>query len=119
MSTAVALPPSAAAQNVWNKIKQQGQKNQQQQPPQKPGQPAKPGQAQNPPQASANSPARNDTGPFSLPAGTKVEPTLLASQQQGAQFSVSPHGVHMATQSHTGSRPVMIYDGVPGPKSRE
>jgi hypothetical protein len=65
------------------------------------------------PQAAAPS---NDTGPFTPPAGTKIEAVVMAPVQQGAQFAVSPHGVHVATLSKSGSRAVMIYDGVPGPK---
>ena len=98
--TAHAQNPIQAAKDALNKAKQQ-----------RTGQPSQgqPGQA-------GASPAANDTGPFAVPPGIKVESTLLAPQEQGAQFSVSPHGIHMVTQSHNGSRPVMIYDGVPGPK---
>lgn len=36
--------------------------------------------------------------------------------EQGAQFAVSPRGVHMGIVSHSGSRWTVVYDGVPGPK---
>ena len=32
---------------------------------------------------------------------------------------VSPHGVHVATFENSGSRAVIYYDGVPGPKFDE
>ena len=60
-------------------------------------------------------------GPISTPGlvtpppGTKVEATLLAPFEQGSSFQISPHGGHAATLSHKGSRPLIIYDGVPGP----
>jgi len=86
-----------------------GQPAQQPQPagqkPAKPGQPAQPGAAQG-----------NDTGPFTPPPGTKIDPVVMAPVEQGAQFAVSPHGIHVATLSHSGSRAVIIYDGVTGPK---
>jgi hypothetical protein len=61
----------------------------------------------------------NNTGPFTPPAGTKIEPVVMAPLEQGAQFVVSPHRVHVATLSHSGSRAILIYDGVPGPKFDE
>jgi hypothetical protein len=45
----------------------------------------------------------------------RSKPVLLAPREQGAQFSVSPRGVHVATVSHNGSRLTVIYDGVRGP----
>ncbi len=126
-SMAIAAAPAAAqfqnpiqaAKDAYNKSKAQQQK---------PGQPApaqgqqqqtgsaqqpKPGQQPAPGQAGAQS---NDVGPFTPPPGTKIEPTAMAPMQQGAQFAVSPHGVHVATLSHNGSRPVIIYDGAVGPQ---
>jgi len=61
----------------------------------------------------------SNTGPFTPPAGTKIEPVVMAPLEQGAQFVVSPHGVHVATLSRSGSRAVVIYDGIPGPKFDE
>jgi hypothetical protein len=58
----------------------------------------------------------NDSGPFKPPAGTKIEEKVLAPLQEGASFEVSPHGVHVATVSTDGSRAVVFYDGVVGPK---
>ena len=71
-----------------------------------------------PGQPQAAAPA-NDAGPFTPPAGTKIEPVVMAPLEQGAQFVLSPHGVHVATLSHSGSRAVVIYDGVAGPKFDE
>jgi Tol biopolymer transport system component len=98
-------------QSIWQKIQQAAQqKSQAGQQPQQPGQqPAKNGQP-----ASGNQ--VNDSGPFTPPAGTKIEPVLMAPIEQGAQFLVSPFGIHVVTLSHSGSRGVMIYDGAPGPK---
>ena len=52
----------------------------------------------------------------SAPAGTKIVPVVVAPVEQGAPFAISPRGAHMATLSHLGSRLVVIYDGVTGPK---
>ncbi len=106
--------PNVTAQSVWDKIKQQAKKAQQPQAgqsPQQPGQPQKPGQKPTSPGGQVN-----DSGPFTPPPGTKIEPVVMAPMEQGSQFLVSPHGVHVVTLSHSGSRGVMIYDGVPGPK---
>lgn len=113
------LPRAVNAQSVWQKMKdaakqasQQGQ--QQQQRPQQPGQkPPKPGQ-----QTSAAG-SVNDSGPFKPPAGTKIEEKILAPVQDRAKFEVSPHGVHVATIETEGSRAVLWYDGVEGPKFDE
>ena len=93
--------PIQAAKDAYNKSKQQKQQGQQ---------PAAQGQRQNGMSAAA------PNGPFAPPPGTRIEPTLLAPREQGAQFAVSPRGVHMGTVSHSGSRWTVIYDGVPGPK---
>jgi hypothetical protein len=110
--------PIDAIKDAWKKAKDQGKNGQPGQPV--PGQPA-PGQSAgaaqpaNAPQARGGT-AVNDTGPFTPPPGTKIEPVVMAPLQQGAQFTVSPHGIHVATLSHSGSRQVIIYDGVVGPK---
>jgi hypothetical protein len=97
--------PIQAAKDAYKKAQQQKQQGQQ------PGaQPSSQGQRQN------GMPAASPNGPFTPPPGTKIEPTLLAPREQGAQFSVSPRGVHVGTVSHNGSRLTVIYDGVPGPK---
>ena len=120
---------SATAQNtqkkpsIWQQMKdaakqanQQGQQpSQPQQPGQKPGQ--KPPKAGQPSQGKGS--AINDAGPFKPPAGTKIDETVLAPLQQGAKFQVSPHGVHVATIATDGSRAVVYYDGVEGPKFDE
>jgi hypothetical protein len=107
--------------SVWDKIKQAAQQGQQQtgqqpqqSPQQQPGQkPPKPGQQQ------SGGGTVNDSGPFKPPAGTKIEEKILAPVQDRAKFEVSPHGVHVATIESDGSRAVVWYDGVEGPKFDE
>ena len=108
LAAGLATATSASAQSVWDKIKQQTQK----------GQPAqqKPGQQRAGQQPAQNQAQSNDSGPFTPPPGTKVEPVTMAPFEQGSQFAVSPHGMHVATFSHHGSRQVIIYDGVTGPQ---
>ena len=86
---------------------------------QKPGQPPKPGQQQGSNSASQAGGPVNDSGPFQPPAGTNIEEKILAPLQQGASFEVSPHGLHVATIESDGSRAVVYYDGVEGPKFDE
>jgi hypothetical protein len=115
--------PIDAIKDAWKKAKEQQNQGKNGQPA--PGQPVPgqpvlgqpPGAAQpgNMPQARGGA-AVNDTGPFTPPPGTKIEPVVMAPLEQGAQFAVSPHGIHVATVSHSGSRQVIIYDGVVGPK---
>lgn len=50
-----------------------------------------------------------------LQAQAKIESQLLVTGETGMQFSVSPHGGHLAAVTQKGSRWVMIYDGTPGP----
>jgi len=107
--------------SVWDRIKQAGQQGQQpvQQLPQQPGQ-QQPGQRpQRPGQQSSSGSSINDSGPFKPPAGTKIEEKVLAPLQDRAKFEVSPHGVHVATIETEGSRAVVWYDGVEGPKFDE
>ena len=112
--------------SVWQQIKdaakQGGQQGQPQQQPKQPGQ--NPGQQRQP--AGQQTPARaqggsqtHDSGPFTPPAGTKIEETVLAPLQDRASFAVSPHGVHVAAIETDGSRVVVYYDGVKGPKFDE
>ncbi|HYA23400.1 MAG TPA: hypothetical protein VEF05_04515 [Terriglobales bacterium] len=102
--------PVQSLKNIWSNAKKNTQQPQQpNQPAAKPGQP-KPGQ----PAPSAQT-SVNDSGPFTPPPGTKIDPVVMSPIEQGAAFAVSPHGVHVATSSHAGSRPMIIYDGVPGP----
>ncbi len=105
----------AKAQSVWQKLKQQVQ-----QPSQGNQKTAAQSSQQQPQQAQqkqqqSSAMAQAGNGPFAPPLGTKIEPTLLAPREQGAQFAVSPRGVHMGTVSHSGSRWTVIYDGMPGP----
>jgi hypothetical protein len=115
VTMAIATPNSAIAQSVWDKMKQQVQQQQaQQKQGQKPAQQQQKNSSQ--PANSQSNAQNNDTGPFTPPPGTKIDPVVMSPIEQGAQFSVSPHGIHVATLSHSGSRPVVIYDGVVGPK---
>jgi hypothetical protein len=105
----LALAPApAAAQTIMDKLKALAQKPAGQ-PAAKPGQaaPAKPGQAGAP---------DNGTAPFTPPAGTNIQSTVVGPFSQGTQYIVSPHGVHVATLANSGSRWVINYDGVEGPK---
>ncbi len=136
-ATITIIPGTAGAQStpkkpsIWQQMKdaakqagQQGQPQQPQQPPQQqpgqsPGQQRqqRPGQQQAPGRVQAGQ--INDSGAFKPPAGTKIEEKVMAPLQQGARFTVSPHGVHVATVTNSGSRSVVIYDGVEGPKFDE
>src|SRR5580658_5374993 len=68
------------------------------------------------PASAASNPAANNNGTISPPPGTKVEATLLSPPLPGAGFAVSPLGIHMATLTRSGSRPVVLYDNAEGPK---
>ena len=137
---ALSLSNSASAESFWKKMKiatlqqacrggdqqacqdlakmgqaptQPGQPRSQQPPaPPRSGQNTTPGQVQ-------QSGHVQDTGAFKAPAGTKIEEKILAPVQQDAKFVVSPHGVHVATIETDGSRAVVWYDGVEGPKFDE
>lgn len=123
-----------SAQSVWQKMKQDVLRQQcqqglqkacqalaNQQPPQQappPGQQAaQPGQQ--PSGRSSEQTSRDQGGPIHPPNGTRVEETVLAPLSNGAKFFISPHGVHLATLESSGSRAVVYYDGVPGPKFDE
>lgn len=133
------LAGAASAQSTWQKMKMQflqqackgGDQNacqqfakmnqkfsqpapQAQAPGQQPGQTRSQPSSRNPlPQAN---PVSEALGPIHPPQGTKVEETVLAPLEDGAQFFISPHGVHVAAIESSGSRAVVYYDGVPGPK---
>lgn len=94
------------------KLSQQGQAPQDQQQPQQEPQRQQPG----PGRRQSADREQDGSGAVKPPAGTKVEETTLAPLAQGAKFFVSPHGVHVATFENSGSRAVIYYDGVPGPK---
>ena len=98
--------PSQAPQ-TQNPGQQQGQQGQQGQ------QPSSRGNQQHP------SHDRDESGPIHPPNGTRVEETVMAPLSNGARFFVSPHGVHLATFESSGSRAVIYYEGVPGPKFDE
>jgi hypothetical protein len=131
---------AGSAQSVWQKMKQnvlqqqcqqglqkacqalaQMNQKQGQQPPQTPGQ--QPGQAGQQGSNHGNHPAaggdRDESGPIHPPQGTNVKETILAPLAPQAKFFISPHGVHVATFENSGSRAVVYYDGVPGPKFDE
>jgi len=136
----VAHTDAGCAQSVWQKMKQnvlqqqcqqgiqkacqalaQINQKQPQQPPKAPGQQPSPAGQQSPdrgrqPKAGED---RDESAPIHPPQGTKVVETPLAPLAQGAKFFISPHGVHVATLENSGSRMVMYYDGVPGPKFDE
>lgn len=136
------LVPAVSAQSGWSKFKQrvleqackggdqnscqqlakmkQGQQGQPGQ--QQPGQPAQPAQQTGAAPQQYSQPAaspQDNGGPFKPPAGTKVEEVVLAPLQTNAKFFISPHGAHVATLENSGSRAVLYYDGVPGPKFDE
>lgn len=113
------LSPNASAQSLWDQLKAQAQKAKQQattaaQPATaaRPGQPAAAAKPGRPAAVAAN----NGTGPFTPPAGTGIVPTVVGPFYQGSQFVISPQGVHVATLTNSGSRWVINYDGVEGPK---
>jgi hypothetical protein len=53
--------------------------------------------------------------PFTPPADVKIEATQLAPYSQSAPFQISPHGTHVTSEVHNGSRVQVVYDGVAGP----
>ena len=122
--TLTASAQTPKKESVWDKIKKAGQQGAQQgqpqqQPQQQPGQqPAQRQDGRGRP-SSQNQSQVNDSGPFKPPAGTKIEEKILAPLQDRAKFEVSPHGVHVATTETDGSRAVVYYDGVEGPKFDE
>jgi len=105
-------------ESVWDKIKKAGQQGQPGQPPQPQQQPGQPQGGRGRPSAQ-NQSQTSDAGPFKPPAGTKITETVLAPVQDRAKFEVSPYGVHVATVATDGSRAVVWYDGVEGPKFDE
>jgi hypothetical protein len=46
----------------------------------------------------------------------KVESQLLLAPEPGAQYEISPKGLHVAGVALRGSRQVLVYDGVDGPR---
>ena len=134
----VGCPKDASAQSAWQKMKIQflqqackggDQKSCQQlakltqNHPQSPQQTQAPGmQPGQQPSSSGQqqaSPESVTSGPIHPPHGIKVEETVLAPLAPQAKFFISPHGVHVATVESSGSRAVVYYDGVPGPRFDE
>jgi hypothetical protein len=104
------LNPIQAAKDALNKARQQTNAA-----PQRSAN-SNPAAANGTPAAANGTPAANNNGAFNPPPGTKIEATLLSPPLPGAGFAVSPLGIHMATLTHSGSRPVVLYDNVEGPK---
>jgi WD40 repeat protein len=118
LGTTLGAGAQSKKPSVWQQIKdaaKQGRQPaaQQQRPQQQNGQ-----QGQGPPRQGSSSAQNqiNGSGPFKPPAGTKMEEKMLAPVQEDAKFEISPHGVHVATIENEGSRAVVWYDGVEGPK---
>jgi hypothetical protein len=111
------VPADGDAQSLWKKIKDQVKQAEQQQnqPKQPQPQQRQTGQAGNQGQPQPGQDAAN-SGPIVPPSGTKVEENVVAPIANGAKFFISPHGVHIATMENSGSRMVIYYDGVAGPK---
>ncbi|WP_348262326.1 hypothetical protein P8935_21330 [Telmatobacter sp. DSM 110680] len=123
LATAVvgATSSTAAAQSVWDQLKAQAKKAKQgatpAAQPAAPGQPAKPGQPATKPGKAAAGTAAGDSGPFTAPAGTVITPLVIGpSSIPMSSVSVSPMGVHASVTTQSGSRSVVLLDGVPGPK---
>lgn len=132
-----AAPQYASAQSVWKKLKiaalQQACRGGDQQACQalaKMGQAPTGQQRPVPRQQAGQLPSRqgtqqavaqpqNESGPIKPPAGTRVEEQLMAPIDQETSYSISPHGMHIATVEDSGSRIVVYYDGVAGPKFDE
>ena len=113
VSSACLLPPLASGQSVWDQLKAKAKQAAKPAQPAAAGQPAKPGQ----PAAKAGQPgAALDSGPITLPPGIKVDPALAGPYTQGALMTVSPHGVHVSLATNSGSRWVMLHDGVSSEK---
>jgi hypothetical protein len=114
---------TAAGQSIWQQMKQAAkQAAQQQRQQQSRRQPQKQQQRASQPSAPAQPQAQesqNGPHPFQPPTGTKVEEKVLGPADPGARFYLSPHGVHVAVVTTAGSRGVVLYDGVEGPKFDE
>jgi hypothetical protein len=122
---AASLAPQAAAQSVMDKLKAAAAKAKQEAAgaappagvPPVPGQPPVPGAKPGQPAVAAAGAITGDSGAFTPPAGTKIDPLVVAPP--GAIMSnaaVSAFGVHVTINSQSGSRQVVLVDGVAGPK---
>ena len=108
------VPTSASAQSIMDRLKAAAQQKAGAQPTAaaKPNQPAAAKSA-----AAASGPAAGDSGPFTAPAGTVITPLVIGpSSIPISSVSVSPMGVHASVTTQSGSRLVVLLDGVPGPK---
>jgi hypothetical protein len=108
------LNPIQAAKDAVNKAKQQTKAG---------AQPSATGTSaagNGTPAAANGTPAANNTannnGALNPTPGTKIEATLLSPPLPGASFTISPLGIHMVTLTRSGSRQVVLYDNVEGPK---
>ena len=122
IAAAQSQNPVDAIKDAWKKAKQQQKAGQ---PPQPAGAP----QPGNPPPAGSPAPQPGNAPPTAVAAarpstssgvasagGATIEETVVAPVQQGAIYSISSHGVHVGMISTSGSRAVVLYDNIPGPK---
>src|SRR5882724_3007285 len=114
-TTMGAAAQSAQKPSVWQQIKDAANQAQQQKKTQQQTGQQQPGQRSDKRGPSSQNQV-SDSGSIKPPAGTKIEETVLAPVQEGARFLISPHGLHVATMGNDGSRAVVYYDGVEGPK---
>jgi hypothetical protein len=109
------VPTAASAQSIMDRLKaaaQPGKTGSQPAAAAKPNQPAAARSA-----AVASGPAAGDSGPFTAPAGTVITPLVMGpSSIPMSSVSVSPVGVHASVTTQSGSRLVVLLDGVAGPK---
>lgn len=121
MGLAAGARPVAARQNPWEIIKKEAKKVKEQVNATKP----KKGEAKRPsgapddgaqPGGQPDAAGRAGAGP---PSSAKVESEILLTAEPGLQYLLSPKGQHVAAVVLRGSREVMVYDGVDGPKFDE
>src|SRR5882724_6057041 len=115
VTTLGAAAQSAQKPSVWQQIKDAANQAQQQKKTQQQTGQQQPGQRSDKRGPSSQNQV-SDSGSIKPPVGTKIEETVLAPVQEGARFLISPHGLHVATMGNDGSRAVVYYDGVEGPK---
>lgn len=121
MGLAAGARPVAARQNPWEIIKKEAKKVKDQVNATKP----KKGETKRPsatpdddtrPGGQPDAAGRAGAGP---PSSAKVESEVLLTAEPGLQYLLSPKGQHMAAVVMRGSREVLIYDGVEGPRFDE
>jgi hypothetical protein len=110
--------PIQAAKDAVNKAKQQTKAGAQPSPNSTPASAnsGTPAATNSTPAAATGTPTANNNSALNPPPGTKIEAALLSPPLPGAGFMVSPLGIHMATLTRSGSRQVVLYDNVEGPK---